>query len=99
MNLQTWAEWVKLIDALTGGGSVELRAGPGKGMTIAVHWAQDGKRMSYDHALSINEMNGMYRVAQPCVLESITHAVRKMTPNVRAKRGKTAAQEMEDGTK
>ncbi len=81
MNLQTWAEWVAQISALTGGGVVELRAGPGEGMTIAVRWAQDGKSMAYGHAISMHEMKAMYTVVQPCVLESITHAVRKMTPN------------------
>ena len=82
MNLQTWAEWVAQIAALTGGGVVELRAGPGKGMTVAVRWTHDGQSMSYDHALSMLEMKAMYAAVQPCVLESITHAVRKMTPNV-----------------
>lgn len=79
MNLQTWAEWVAQIDALTGGGTVELRPGPGTGMTIAVLWAQDGKRMAYGHALSMIEMKAMCEAVQPCVLEQITNAVRKMT--------------------
>jgi len=70
-----------LINALTGGGAVHLRAGPGKGMTIAVRWTQDGKSMTYDHALSIQEMKAMRASVQIVVLESITHAVRKMTPN------------------
>jgi len=81
MNLKTWAEWVAQINALTGGGAVHLRAGPGKGMTIAVRWTQDGKSMAYDHALSIHEMKAMRASIQIVVLESITHAVRKMTPN------------------
>lgn len=78
MNLKTWAEWVAQINALTGDGAVHLRAGPGKGMTIAVRWTQNGKSMVYDHALSIHEMRAG---AQVGVLESITNAVRKMTPN------------------
>lgn len=81
MNLQTWAEWVAQIDVITGGGVVELRAGPGPGMTIAVLWRQDGKNMAYGHAVSMHEMEAMHGAVQPCVLESITHAVRKMTPN------------------
>lgn len=79
MNLKTWAEWVAQINALTGDGAVHLRAGPGKGMTIAVRWTQNGKSMVYDHALSIHEMRAMRAVAQVGVLESVTHAVRKMT--------------------
>ena len=82
MNLQTWAEWVAQIDALTGGGVVELRTGPSNGMTIAVRWTHDGQSMSYDHALSMREMKAIYGGLQPSVLESITHAVRKMAPNV-----------------
>lgn len=82
MNLQTWAEWVAEIDSITGGGSVEMRAGPGPGMTISVHWEQAGKRMACGHALSVHEMKAMHEVVQLCVLESITHAVRRMTPNV-----------------
>jgi len=62
---------------------VELRAGPGKGMTIAVLWTQEGRNMAYGHALSMPEMKSMYEVVQPCVLENITHAVSKMTPNVK----------------
>lgn len=77
MNLQTWAEWAATIDSITGGGVVEMQAGPGPGMTISVRWEQAGKRMAYRHALSMP----MYEALQPCVLESITHAVRKMTPN------------------
>ncbi len=77
MNLKTWAEWVAQINALTGGGAVHLRAGPGKGMTIAVRWTQNGNSIVYDHAISIHEMRAG---AQVGVLESITHAVRKMMP-------------------
>ena len=80
MKLQTWAEWVAKIAALTGGGVVEMRDGPGTDMTISVRWTQDGRSMSYDHALSMLEMKSMYGALQPCVLESITHAVRKMVP-------------------
>lgn len=75
------------ISALTGGGVVELRAGPGEGMTIAVRWAQDGKSMAYGHAISMHEMKAMHQVVQPCVLDSITHAVRKMTPNAEVSGG------------
>lgn len=81
MNLQTWAEWAATIDSITGGGVVEMQAGPGPGMTISVRWEQAGKRMAYRHALSMHEIKAMYEALQPCVLESITHAVRKMTPN------------------
>ncbi len=81
MNLQTWAEWVEQIDALTGDGVVELRAGPGKGMTISVLWTREGRHMAYGHAISMHEMKSMFGAVQPCVLESITNAVRKMTPN------------------
>lgn len=81
MNLQTWSEWVAQIVALTGDGVVDLRTGPGKGMTISVLWTQEGRRMAYGHALSMHEMTAMYVAVQPCVLESITNAVRKMTPN------------------
>ena len=82
MNLQTWAEWVAQIDALTGGGVVEMRAGPGAGMTIAVCWEQEGQSMSYEHALSMLEMKAMRATVQPCVLDSIEHAVRKATKEV-----------------
>lgn len=80
MNLQAWAEWVTQIAALTQGGRVVLMAEP-YGMTVAVEWEQDGQRMRYGHALSMIEMKAMYEVVQPCVLEQITNAVRKMTPN------------------
>ncbi len=36
----------------------------------------------YEHAMSLGEMERMYEAVQPCVLEQITNAVRKMTPNV-----------------
>ncbi len=32
--------------------------------------------------MSLGEMERMYEAVQPCVLEQITNAVRKMTPNV-----------------
>lgn len=86
MNLQTWAEWVAQIDAFTGGGVVEMRAGPGKGMTIAVRWAQDGQSMAYCRALSMHEMKAMCGAVQPFVLENITRAVRKMTQNAKVSR-------------
>lgn len=82
MNLKTWAEWVAQIDALTGGGHVELLADEHGGMIIGVAWNQDGQRMRYGHALSMHEMKHMYESVQPCVLEQITNAVRKMVPNV-----------------
>ena len=79
MNLQTLAEWVTQIDSITRGGSVELLADdPGKGMVIAVKWSQDGKLMGFSYAISMREMKSMYLVVQPCVLDSITNAVRKM---------------------
>lgn len=81
MNLQTWAGWVAQINALTSGGKVELLAGPYDGMTIAVLWDQDDQRMGYSHALSMHEMKHMSEVVQPCVLDQITNAVRKMVPN------------------
>ena len=79
MNLQTWAEWVGEIDSITGGGIVELFADKtGKGMVIAVKWSQNGKPMEYGYAISMLEMKSMYLVVQPCVLDRITHEVRKM---------------------
>jgi hypothetical protein len=80
VNLQTWAEWVAQIAELTNGGRVLLQAEP-HGMVVAVEWEQDEQRMRYGHALSMVEMKAMYEVVQPCVLEQITNAVRKMTPN------------------
>ena len=70
------------IGTITGDGVVELRSDPGKGMTISVLWTQDGRCMAYGHSMSFGEMDRMYEAVQPCVLESITHAVRRMTPNV-----------------
>lgn len=81
MNLQTWARWVAEIGAITKGGIVELRPGPGPGMTIGVLWTHEGHSMGCAHAVSIHEMEAMHEAVQPCVLESITRAVRKMTPN------------------
>ena len=79
MNLQTWAEWVGEIDSITGGGIVKLLAEENcKGMVIAVKWSQNGKPMEYGYAISMLEMKSMYLVVQPCVLDSITLAVRKM---------------------
>jgi hypothetical protein len=78
MYLQTWAEWVHQIDVLTGGGEVMLLAGPHGGMTIAVQWRQDGRRMRYGQALSMHEIEDMGE-EQSCVLEQITNEVRKMT--------------------
>ena len=92
MNLQTWAKWVEQIDALTGGGKVELLAEP-YGMTIAVLWCQDGHRMRYGHATSMVEMKAMCEAVQPCVLEQITNAVRKMMPNVELRGGIVAEKE------
>lgn len=80
MNLQTWDEWVAQIAALTKGGRVVLLADP-YGMAIAVEWEHDGQRMSYGHALSRIEMKAMHEAVQPCVLDQITNAVRKMTPD------------------
>ncbi len=81
MNLQVWAEWVAQISAMTGGGIVELRTEPHDGMTIAVLWRDGDKQMACGHAMSMLEMKSMYESVQPCVLERITHAVRKMLPN------------------
>lgn len=81
MNLQTWAEWVAQISTLTGGGVVELRPGPYDGMTIAVLWRDGDKQMACGHTMSMREMKHMYEPVQPCVLDGITHAVRKMVPN------------------
>jgi len=78
MNLQTWAEWVAQIGHTTGGGTVELVAGPVDGMTIRVQWRNGDKLMGYDHPLSMIEMRGMYDAVQPRVLSQITDAVRKM---------------------
>ena len=82
MNLQTLAKWVAEIDAMTGGAIVELRPGPYGGMKIGVRWMIGKEQYGYEHAMSLGEMERMVEAAQPCVLESITHAVRKMTPNV-----------------
>ena len=78
MTLQTWAEWVAKIAELTGGGVVELRPGPVDGMTVAVRWTQDGMELSYENHLSRLEMRAMYDALQPCVLDSILNAVRKV---------------------
>lgn len=81
MNLQTWAKWVAEIDAMTGGARVELRTGPYGGMKICVRWMVGKEQYGYEHAVSLGEMDRMVEAAQPCVLEQITHAVRRMTPN------------------
>ena len=85
MNLQTWAKWVAEIDAMTGGAIVELRHGPYGGMTIGVRWMLGKEQYGYEHAMSLGEMERMYEVVQPCVLEQISNEVRKMTANDLAK--------------
>jgi hypothetical protein len=90
MNLQTWAKWVAEIDAMSGGAIVELRPGPYGGMKIGVRWMIGNERYGYEHAMSLGEMDRMVEAAQPCVLEQITHAVRRMTPNDRVE-GRDAA--------
>lgn len=80
-NLQTWAEWADRISTITGDGFVELRTRPGKGMTISVRWTRKGTRMGYNRAITMHEMKMMYGALQPCVLDSITNAVRTMTLN------------------
>lgn len=81
MNLQTWAKWVTEINELLGGADVKLSPGPFGGMKIGVRWMVGKELMGYEHAMSLVEMERMYEVVQPCVLEQITNAVRKMTPN------------------
>ena len=81
MNLKTLADWVAQIDALTQGGVVELRTDAHNGMIISVRWTQGGKSMAYGHALSRHEMHAMHDAVQPSVLQSITNAVARMTPN------------------
>ena len=81
MNLQTWAKWVAEIDSMTGGAIVELRPGPYGGIKIGVRWMIGQEQYGYEHAMSLGEMERMVEAAQPCVLEQITHAVRRMTPN------------------
>lgn len=81
MNLQIWAKWVAEIDAMTGGAAIELRPGPYGGMKIGVHWMIGKEQYRYEHAMSLREMERMVEAAQPCVLEQITNAVRRMTPN------------------
>lgn len=81
MNLQTWAKWVAEINEMTGGAIVELRPGPYSGMKIGVRWMLDKEQYGYEHVVSLGEMERMVEAAQPCVLEQITHAVRRMTPN------------------
>lgn len=81
MNLQTWAKWTAEIDAMTGGAVIELRPGPYGGMKIGVRWMLGKEQYGYEHAMSLGEMERMYEAAQPCVLEQIANAVRKMTPN------------------
>lgn len=81
MNLQTWAKWTAEIDAMTGGAVIVLRAGPYGGMRIGVRWMLGKEQYGYEHAMSLGEMERMHEAAQPCVLEQITNAVRKMTPN------------------
>lgn len=81
MNFQTWAKWVAEIDAMTGGAIVELRPGPHGGMKIGVRWMIGKEQYGYEHAMSLGEMERMVEAAQPCVLEQITHAARRMTPN------------------
>ena len=87
MNLQTWAEWIAEINAITGGAIVELQTGPHGGMEIVVRWMLGKEQFGYGHAISLGEMERMHEVVQPHVLESITHAVRKMLPNVEVSSG------------
>lgn len=81
MNLQTWAKWVAEINEMTGGAVVELRPGPYGGMKIGVRWMLGTEQYGYEHAMPLGEMERMYEVLQPCVLERIANEVRKMTPN------------------
>ena len=82
MNLQTWAKWVSEINALLGGADVRLMTGPFGGMTIGVRWMVGKEIMAYKHAMSLGEMERMHEAVQPCVLEQITNAVRRMMPNM-----------------
>lgn len=77
MNLQMWAKWVAEIDAMTGGAVVELRPGPYEGLKIGVRWMLGKEQYGYEHAMTLCEMERMYEVVQPCVLEQITNAVRR----------------------
>lgn len=72
MNLQTWAKWVTEINELLGGAEVKLSPGPFGGMIIGVRWMVGKELMGYEHAMSLVEMERMYEVVQPCVLEQIT---------------------------
>ena len=81
MNLQTWAKWTAEIDDMTGGAVIELRPGPCGGMKIGVCWMLGKEQYGYEHAMSLREMESMHEAVQPCVLEQIANAVRKMTPN------------------
>ena len=86
MNPQMLAEWVAQINALTGGGSVELRSSHNSRlMTIIVRWMQDGKTIGYSYSISMREMKAMHAAVQPLVLERITHVVRKMMSNAEGK--------------
>lgn len=82
MNFKLWLKWVAEINSITGGSVIELGYGPINGMTIRVRWMLGEKLFGYEHAMSFEEIERMYEVVQPCVLESITNAVRKMFPNV-----------------
>lgn len=81
MNLQTWAKWTAEIYAMTGGAVIELRPGPYGGMKIGVLWMICKEQYVYEYAISLWEMERMVEAVQPCVLEQITRAVRRMTPN------------------
>ena len=90
MNLQTWAEFVQKIEAITNGGRVSLSSDR-YGMTIGVGWTQDGKLMGYRHPLSTIEMRSMKSAVQPCVLDQIYNAVQKMAQYTYHDHGEAAA--------
>jgi len=81
MNLQTWTKWVEEIDAIASGAVVQLRPGPYGGMKIGVRWMVGKEQYGYEHAMSLCEMERMVEAVQPCVLEQITNAVRKVMQN------------------
>ena len=62
---------------IAGGGGLELLAWRDNGMAISVRWTQDGQKMTYTRAFSMHELNAIYEVLQPRVLDDITNAVRK----------------------
>ena len=75
MNLKTLSDWVAHINEITNGGFVELSAGPGPAMTIAVRWATDGKNMGYSQVLSKSEAEATNDSNLPYLLARITNGV------------------------